>query len=36
MSVPSLLYGAEYWTLTKVQKQRIEVAEMKYLKSYAN
>ncbi|KDR12736.1 hypothetical protein L798_12533 [Zootermopsis nevadensis] len=35
MAVPSLLYDAECWTLTKLQKQRIEVAEMKFVRSIA-
>jgi hypothetical protein len=28
---PTFLYGSENWTLTALQRQRIEVAEMKLL-----
>jgi hypothetical protein len=33
MAVPVLLYGSETWTLRKRDWNRIQVAEMKYLKA---
>jgi hypothetical protein len=35
MSIPTLLYGSECWTLTKRQKSRQEAAEMRFLRSAA-
>jgi hypothetical protein len=35
MAIPTLLYGSEYWTLTKRQKSRLEAAEMRFLRSVA-
>ena len=29
--LPALLYGSENWTVTALQRQRIEAAEMKLL-----
>jgi len=33
--LPAFLYGSENWTLTALQRRRIEVAEMKLLRSLA-
>jgi hypothetical protein len=33
MAVPVLLYGSETWTLTKRDWNRIQAAEMKYLRT---
>ena len=33
--LPTFLYGSENWTLTALQRQRIEVAEMKLLRPLA-
>jgi hypothetical protein len=35
MAIPTLLYGSECWTLTKRQKSRLEVSEMRFLRSVA-
>ncbi|KAJ4441949.1 hypothetical protein ANN_11813, partial [Periplaneta americana] len=35
LAVPSLLYGSECWTLTENQKHKIEVSEMRFLRSVA-
>lgn len=35
MAVPMLLYGSEFWILTKKEERRIEAAEMKFLRSVA-
>jgi hypothetical protein len=32
---PTFLYGSENWTLTALQRQRIEAAEMKLLRPLA-
>ena len=33
--LPTFLYGSENWTLTALQRQRIEAAEMKLLRPLA-
>jgi len=33
--LPTFLYGSENWTLTALQRRRIEAAEMKLLKPLA-
>ena len=33
--LPTLLYGSENWTLTALQRRRIEAAEMKLLRLLA-
>jgi len=33
--LPTILYGSENWTLTALQRRRIEAAEMKLLRSLA-
>jgi len=33
--LPTFLYGSENWTLTALQRRRIEVAEMKLLRPLA-
>jgi len=33
--LPSFLYGSENWTVTALQRRRIEVAEMKLLRPQA-
>jgi hypothetical protein len=35
MTIPTLLYGSECWTLTRRQKSRLEAAEMRFLRSVA-
>lgn len=35
MAVPILLYGSEFWTLTKKEEKTIEAAEMRFLRSVA-
>lgn len=35
MAVPMLLYGSEFWTLTKSEEKRIAVIEMRFLRSIA-
>lgn len=35
MAAPMLLYGSEFWTLTKKEERRIEAAEMRFLRSVA-
>jgi hypothetical protein len=35
MAMPALLYSSECWTLTKIQKSRLEAAEMRFLRSVA-
>ena len=35
MAVPLILYGSEFWTLTKAQERRIEAVEMKFPTSVA-
>ncbi|KAJ4450851.1 hypothetical protein ANN_02282 [Periplaneta americana] len=35
LAVPSLLYGSECWTLPENQKHKIEVSEMRFLRSVA-
>ena len=35
MAVPILLYGSEFWTLTKEQERRLEAIEMKFLRNAA-
>jgi hypothetical protein len=34
--LPTFLYGSENWTLTALQRRRIEVAEMKLLRPLAS
>jgi hypothetical protein len=33
MAIPVLLYGCETWTLKKIDWNRIQAAEMKYLRT---
>lgn len=35
MAVPMLLYGSEFWILTKKEERRIEAVEMRFLRSVA-
>jgi hypothetical protein len=35
MAIPTLLYGSECWTLTKIQISRLEAAKMCFLRSVA-
>lgn len=35
MAIPTLLYGSECWTLTQQLKQRLEAAEMRFLRAVA-
>jgi hypothetical protein len=35
MAIPLLTYSSETWTLTKKQRQKIETAEMKFLRNVA-
>jgi hypothetical protein len=35
MAIPTLTYSSETWTLTKKQRQKIETAEMKFLRNVA-
>ena len=35
MAVPVLLYGCEFWTLTRKEERTIEAAEMRFLRSVA-
>jgi hypothetical protein len=35
MAVPTLTYSSETWTLTKKQRQKIETAEIKFLRNVA-
>ena len=34
--MPTFLYGSENWTLTALQRRRIEAAEMKFLRPLAS
>jgi hypothetical protein len=35
VTVPTLTYGSEIWTITRKQEAKIETAEMKFLRSTA-
>lgn len=35
IAIPMLMYGAECWTLTEIQRNRVEVAEMRFLRAVA-